>query len=353
MAQRTKVCKSCGVPILFAKSHRWNADGTITQRRDPDHKMVFFDSDSLDELFSNIEGLIGMPIEKMVIESKARATMAYISKLLHGTRGLIARVIGLERIIRRIVEQGKVMGYGDIKVAEYSWEERYMKCEIGDPYCLSFFCGDLKGANEAIRMTSGTISYEEIGPNRYLVTNYQAPHAPELEERLYRNPPPRKPGDIRYDACPGCKVPIEVASFSWDLERGIITHKETGMRVAMFGPTGLQAIFDELEAELGEEIPATIVEAQRMHTVSHQGIPWMSDKPDVLRKWLAIQGAGNLVSLELIEAGFTARIENAALPLLIAGTSAGIFESQTGKKADVRWEIRDDGDLLITCTAAG
>lgn len=353
MARQMKTCESCGVPVYFAKSHRWNPDGTITQTRDPDHRMIFFDSDSLGELFSNIEGLIGLPIEKMVIESKARATMAFISRLIRGPKGTLARIIGLDRIIRRVVEQGKVMGYGDIKVTVYNWKESYMNCEIGHPYSLPLFCGDLKGANEAIRKVQGTVTYEEIGPDRFLVKNYQAPHAPELEARLYPNPPPRKPGNIAFETCPRCGMPVEISGFTWDLERGTIIHPETGLRMAMFGPTGLQAIFDELEAELGEDIPATIVEAQRMRTESRAGLPWEKGDRDVFRKWLAIQGLGNLVSLEPEGAGFAARIENAALPLLITGTSAGLFEARTGRKADVRWELSGDGDLVITCTTAG
>src|SRR5659263_430654 len=71
-----KACKTCGVPSRVGKGHIWNPNGTIVQRQDRDHRMIFFDSDSIDALFTNIESLIGMPIEKMVIESKARATQA-------------------------------------------------------------------------------------------------------------------------------------------------------------------------------------------------------------------------------------------------------------------------------------
>jgi len=142
----TKTCKTCGVPLIIGKGHVWNSDGTITQRRDPDHRMALIDSNGVNPLFANIEQLIGVPIEKMIIESKARATRAYISKLIVGAKGAIARVVGLERIIRRVVEQGRVMGYGDIKVSEFNWKELYLYCEIGNPYSLPLFMGDLRGA---------------------------------------------------------------------------------------------------------------------------------------------------------------------------------------------------------------
>ena len=135
----TKTCKTCGIPLIIGKGHVWNSDGTITQRRDPDHRMALIDSNGVNPLFANIEQLIGVPIEKMIIESKARATRAYISKLIVGAKGAIARVVGLERIIRRVAEQGRVMGYGDIKVSEFNWKELYLYCEIGNPYSLPLF----------------------------------------------------------------------------------------------------------------------------------------------------------------------------------------------------------------------
>jgi hypothetical protein len=347
-----KICKTCGVPVRIGKDHNWNRDGTITQKRDPDHRMLFFDSDSIDGLFANIEQLIGVSLEKIIVESKARATRAYISQLLRGARGKVARIIGLERIIRRVVEQGRILGYGDIVVTEFNWKENYMFCEIGRPYSLKLFCGDLMGANEAIRKVAGTVSYEEIGPDRYLIKNHQAPHAPELEDRLLPKPRPRKPGDITYETCPGCGVPVEIGPFSWDLVKGVITHRETGMRMAMFGPGGLQSVFDELEAELGESIPETIVEAQKMYVRQNPYLRWKGFGKEGVRRWLAIQGLGNLVSLDQGESGFSACIENPAIPTILVGSALGFFEYTTGTRGSARWSVSDDGDLLVEVRVA-
>lgn len=342
-----KICETCGIPRRIGKDHTWNSDGTITQRRDPDHRMLFFDSDSLDGLFSNIEHLIGVPIERMVIESKARATNAYISQLLRGHRGVIARIIGLERIVKRVVEQGKLLGYGDIEVVEFNWKEIQIACEIGQPYSLPMFCGDLKGSSEAIRKVTGSVSCESIGEDRYMVRTYQAPHASELEGRLLPKPRPRKPGDIEYNTCLGCGVPLEVSRFNWDLERGTISHCETELRMAIFGPTGLQVVFDELEQELGSSIPETIIEAQRMYTRENPNIRWKGAGVDGIRRWLAIQGLGNLVTLEQVDDSITTLIENPALPTIIVGSSLGFYESTTGNRASAEWSLAPDGDLSI------
>ena len=343
----TRTCKTCGVPLIIGKGHTWNSDGTTTQRRDPDHRMALIDSNGVNALFANIEQLIGVPIEKMIIESKARATRTYISKLIRGAKGTLARVVGLERIIRRVVEQGRVMGYGDIKVREFSWKEHYLSCEIGNPYSLPLFMGDLMGSSEAIRKVPGAVTYEQIGPDRYMVKNFQAPHAPELEDRFLPHLKPRKSGEVELNRCAGCGTPIEISRFRWDLEQGTITHPETGLRVALSGPYGLQAVFDELEDELGEAIPETIIEAQRLYVTSAPGSFWKSLRWDDFGYWLALFGLGNLVSFEQEGNGVTVRIENPALPLIILGTSLGLYEIITGTKGDIKWSITEDGDLTF------
>lgn len=340
-----KPCKACGVPRKIGKDHIWNSDGTMTQRRDRDHRMLFIDSDGVEGLFANIERLIRMPIDKMVIESKKRVTKDYISKLMRGSRGFLARLVGIGRIVRRVVEQGRVMGYGDIKVRVFNWKDSYLECEVANPYSIRLFSGDLKGATEAIRKVAGAVTYEEVEPGRFVIYNYVAPFAPELEERLLPSPIKRKQGDIRHELCEVCGVPKELSEFRWDIEKGTIRHAETGTRMAIFGPIGIQVIFDELENELGEHIPDTIVKAQQMYTVSNVNMSWRGSSQEELRRWLAVQGLGNLVSLEKTARGFSAKIENPAIPAVIVGSAAGFYESFTGKPVAAEWHLAQDGDL--------
>jgi hypothetical protein len=348
-----KVCKTCGVPSHVGRGHVWQPNGTMVQRQDRAHRMILFDSDGINALFKNIEGLIGLPIEKIVIESKARATQDYISHLIRGTKGKLARFVGLERIIRRIVEQGRLLGYGDIKVTSFSWKEAFMTCEIKQPYSLALFCGDLKGALAAIRKLEGTVSYEETGPDAYLIKDVYLGESTELKDRLNARHVPPKDGDITYHRCPTCDAPLEVSGFSWDFDKGTITQKWSGIRYAIFGSAGMEAVLDELERELGEEIPATIVEAQRMHAASTMDSRMKDVGADTIRNWLAVQGLGNLVSFEEIDGGVAVRVENPAIPLLLVGTMSAMFEFMTGREADTEWNIAADGDLVVKARPAG
>ena len=349
---KVKVCKTCGVPKRVGRAHLWNADGTMVQRQDHDHRMILFDSDGIDDLFKNIESLIGIPIENIVIESKARATEAYIAHLVKGPKGALARLIGIERVITTIVEQGRLLGYGDIRVTEFSWADAFMYCEITDPYSLPLFCGDLRGALQAIRKLEGQITYEEIGPNKYLIKDFQADDVTAFENRLLPASLPRKPGDIAYHRCPGCNAPLEISGFAWDFDKGTITQKGSGIRYAVFGSSGMQVVLAALEKELGDTIPATIVEAQRMHAAKTMNPRWKDVGQSDIRNWLAVQGLGNLVKLEQKDSGYDVLVQNPAIPLLLVGTMAALFEFITDKKAAVEWSVADDGDLSVSVTEA-
>ena len=187
-----------------------------------------------------------------------------------------------------------------------------------------------------------------MGPDTYRIHGYMAPLLTGIEERLIPSRIPRKPGDIEYRRCPKCGVPVELSEFEWNLEDGIIRHRDTGLRFAFIGPVGLQIICDELEAEIGESIPEAIIEAQRMHSQSVVGDLWQRFLSDDFRKWLGVLGMGNLVSVELEGDVLSARIENSALPLMTMGTAIAIREHATGGKVEADWSLAEDGDLTFT-----
>jgi hypothetical protein len=184
-----------------------------------------------------------------------------------------------------------------------------------------------------------------------MINTVAAEHAPEFADRLLTKMPPRKPGNVEHDLCPGCKAPREVSRYKWDLEAGTIKNSETGMRLALFGPVGLQVMFEELESELGDTIPDTIVEAQRQIVSRKLNLDWNLNDPDVMSKWLSVQGMGNLVEMTAGEEGILIRIENAAVPLVLVGNALGIFEAYANVKGVARWEISPDGDLTIRLAA--
>ena len=115
----------------------------------------------------------------------------------------------------------------------------------------------------------------------------------------------------------------------------------------MLGPVGLQVVLDELGEELGETIPETIIEAQRMYLRENPFLRWKGAGKEGVRRWLAIQGLGNLVVLDQLETGFSARIENPALPTILVGSALGFFEYTTNREGRAEWSVSEDGDLQM------
>lgn len=346
-----KICQECGVPYAVIKELVWHENGVLTQSRDPDHRMVFYESDDLDNLFLGIEDIIGVPVEHIVIESKRREVKEYVEKLLPAAFRKMARYGGLGMMIRKLSSVGRAYGYGNVRLADKKVrfnDGDYVTMVIDNPHSILFYCGENLGAWEAIDGRESRVRYEEITTGTFEVTNYIGKHPIELRERLQSPHYSYKPGDIHFERCPLCHVPLDVAACKWNLELGTITDPSTARRMAVFGPAGFEAVLDDLEAELGETIPETVIEAQRRYIRKLLAREGLGRGEESFRRMFALRGLGNLVSLEVREGRMSATIENSCLALLMVGLMQGAFELLFGhEKTGCEWEERQDGDLLI------
>lgn len=60
-------CRRCGAPYLVGKDLTWHENSVITQAKDPDHRMLFYQSENLEQLFQGVEEIVGVPIGDIVI----------------------------------------------------------------------------------------------------------------------------------------------------------------------------------------------------------------------------------------------------------------------------------------------
>jgi len=349
-----KACRECGVPYAVGKGHVWGGNGVITQARDPDHRMVFYESDNLDSLFMGIEEIIGVPIEHIVIESKRREVKEYVEKMLPPLARRAARYVGLGAMIRKLSRIGKAFGYGNMKLAEkrvrYD-DDDYVSMVISNPHSILFYCGENLGAWEAIDGRESRVKYEELMGGTFEVTNYIGEHPIELSERLGTRTYKFKPGDIPLDRCRKCGVPLDVARCRWSLETGIIIDPDSGRRMAIFGPAGFEAVIADLEMELGETIPETVIEAQRRYAKLTLGAGTLPRDYEGFRKMLAVRGLGNLTRSEFERDSSTVVIENSCMHLLMVGLIQAVFELIYGHdKSAYEWDLKEDGDLKVTVT---
>ena len=115
----------------------------------------------------------------------------------------------------------------------------------------------------------------------------------------------------------------------------------------MLGPAALDAIFEELERELGENIPEVVIEAQRRFVKAGFSSSQEVRSVEDFRQELALRGVGNLREFEADKSGLRVRIENPYLHLMLVGLTQGLFELAFGREGDVEWDLIEDGDLII------
>lgn len=368
-----EVCEECGVPLMISSALKWEGNGVISMAMSPSNRMVFYESGNIDGLFRGIGELVGMSVEHIVIESRRRETKRYIEKLYmanmkeevdlarNGMRekdlpqdsAIRQKLLQVARVITdNINNVARINGCGDISLTggwetgeEFPWRTMIIR----DPYSVMLYAGDMLGSVEAVEDIDHWIEYREIEENVYELTAVPGQHPIALKDRLQRRKYDFKPGEIEYERCPGCGLPDEISRCAWDIEKGIIVDPETGRRMAMFGPAGLEAVLYDLETELGEAIPEAVIKAQKDYVKGYVGEEdWKQDARS-FRRLVASRGLGNLTRFEGDRATLNATIENSCLHLLMVGTTQALVEMVYGAEdSSCEWELSEDGDLNVT-----
>jgi len=190
--------------------------------------------------------------------------------------------------------------------------------------------------------------YDETEKDAYRVEVYPGEHPLELTERLKRKRYEFKPGDVQYERCSECGISLVVAYRILDIEKGTITDPETGRRMAIFGPLAVDSIFDDLETEIGEIIPETIIEAQRRQIKTGWDVESWNRDGSTFQQMLALRGRGNLTKFEGDRTHLDIVVENACLHLPMIGTTQALVElACKADRSTCEWELADDGDLSI------
>ena len=350
------LCPECGVPRHITSEHAWLNNGVIVQSRDRRNRVVFVESENLDPLFESIQDLIGVPIEHALITAKRRAVRSYLDSLIPVvTKELLRR----REIDWRPVNDGLRLiaaldGCGKYEVVDYRFEKDvndYIVETISEPYSVPLACGDMAGAFEILFGCELGAEYKELSPDLYELTCYVSSHPQELKGRMCFRHFPLRDGDIELERCRSCGGPLALSHYRWHTERGIIAGAATGRRMILTGME-VDAVFGELENELGETFPASVVEAQRRFVragfYSIEGMGRLD-----MREQLAMRGLGNLCELKSNEKGLYFRIENAFLHLMVVGLVQGLYEMTYDVDTHLEWNFSEEGELEVSVTPVG
>lgn len=353
---RIKLCHACGAARSVTRLHTWMPNGTILEKGNPEHRMVFIESDSLKDTFLGIERIIGVSIEHIIVESQRRSTFESVNIELPTPVRALTRWTGTGPIARYIATIGRQNGLGDIQLVDFHrrrGKDDYIILRIREPYSLPHFCGNFAGAMEAIDGREISVTYEEKAQNEYELTARISSHAVEFKERLQRKTPHFKQGDIELERCDVCGGPQVLSKYAWRLERGVIENRESNRRMVFMGTATQEAIVAELIKELGDSIAQAAIEAQRELVASgffsSDEIKGVSD----FRDQFAYRGLGNLREIELEADHMHFRLENPCLHFMVVGLVQGLYERAFGVRSEVEWEITGDGDLVVDVHSVG
>lgn len=303
-----------------------------------------------------------MPIERQVIDVCRRSTRNLVKDLVpQQVKDIInKRETDLEPIIMGLTDYmmtaSQMVRFGKFEHVAHRYKgdgrDHFMN-RCYHPYSILLSRGNLAGTIEGIYDTETGVESREVAPGVYEMIAHSTGHAVELGERLRLRPYIHRDGDIELERCSTCGSPAGLSSFEWSLEEGIITNLSTGRRMALMGPDVLEAVFSELEVELGDVIPHAVVEAQRRFIKAEAySIDEISDESD-FRTQLAVRGYGNLRGIYLGVDGLNMRIDNAAAPLMILGLAQALLEMAFATESKAAWEISQEGDLEVRITPRG
>jgi len=351
----TSLCPECGVPDYVTKEHLWLDNGDIVQARDKRHRICLIDCENLDPLFQGTADLIGMPIENIVITSSRRALRGYLKTFISKevTERVMRRELDINQLDEGFRALARPMGLGDYQYVDMRFEgdeNDYFTVSITEPFSVPICAGGHAAAMEAILGYDHDVTYEEVAPNKYHMTAYPSIHHWGFKGRLNVDFYQHEEGDLELEKCPTCGGPKALSAFKWYLDRGVIINQSVKRRSVLQGPLELDPVFQELEAELGEDVINVAVEAQRRF--SKTGFYSMGDVSTVeeFREVLAVRGLGNLKELKISRSGLHMRLENAVLPVIIVGMMQGVYEAALGLDSDLDWEHGEDGTLTIEVT---
>ncbi|OFW66177.1 MAG: hypothetical protein A2V52_06550 [Actinobacteria bacterium RBG_19FT_COMBO_54_7] len=339
-----EACPECKVPTLVTKEHTWLNNGEMVQARDDGHRVIFLESDNLDPLFTEIGNIIGRPVENILIGAVRRALRMYLRLFVpKETREKVrTKEISLKAIDDGFRELGRPMGYGSYEFVDMRYEgdgEDFFTVSISEPFSVPISAASHCAAMEAILDTDYAVTYSEVGPDKYNIFAFPSPHPRAFRGRMKTDRYEHHDGDFEHERCPTCDAPKALSVCRWYIERGVIFNEALRHRMAVIGSQYLDPIFVELEAELGETIPRTIVEAQRRFTkTGFYSFESVRDAGD-FRSQLALRGLGNLRELQIGKRGLYMLVENIAVTHLVVGMMQGIFETAFDLESNVDWEI--------------
>ena len=349
-------CPECGVPEYVSQEHTWLSDGSIVQARMQETRLAFMECENWDPIWSSISELIGVPIERLVVDAGRRSSRAYMRQIITDEAREMLREgrLSMDAVFGGVFELAKILGTADPSFVDVRFEQSgddYVVVRFRNPFSVPLMVGLLAGTVEAYTGYTVGFEYRRLPPDSIEAKVFESERPEELKGRMQFQPYHAVEGGIHLERCPGCGAPSALSGYKWDIDAGIIISSTTGRRMSLaVGPVMIDAVFRELQNELGEDLPRVAVESQRRFVLSGPYAASQVTGEYDMRQELALRGLGELAHLKMGRNGVQLTVEHATVPLWVAGLTQGLYELAFREESKVEWELSENARLEVKVT---
>lgn len=355
------VCGKCGVPRIISRTHAWR-DGCIVNKASGVANFSIYEVSFHNGLIDGVSDRIGMPIDWMVYLA-GRHAAASIARNLFTTSPTLQRIFFRSPLYRRtqgsLIDFARAIGMGDIEFLGHR-KGKGGAVRVTDPFHLAHCTAVILGGLDVMygfpvaftARTEGESYIGELLPGKRDEIGDEETYVRLTTSDLL--PEPREDGSD-FLPCPRCGVPAELGRlFSFDLEGGVITERESGERHIFYGHRSLNAIIREFERELGTDVNDIFLEAEKASFARKlEGYPadhlWRKDE---LRSYLALRGLGSLEEMREEYGGCAFAVANAFISTTLTGRLQALAERRYGEPL-TRSYTSEDHVLRLTLKPGG
>ncbi|MBN2026448.1 MAG: hypothetical protein JW854_06810 [Actinobacteria bacterium] len=344
-------CKACGVPKTIGKTHVWR-DGCIVDKASGRVALCIYEVYNHNTFVEEMGKQLGFSLDPIIYNASVHASRSVITDMLvpHPTLGKLAFSAPFYRMVEGLMcGIFKSIGTGCIDLCVHKKSE-YARAYIDYPFnliqCLAIVAGALQ-AVDGTRYTYRIVKSEDVTE----VDFYPSSRKAEIEDVFERLSgaeltPRESSAAASFESCPKCGVPRELGELlSFDLPRGVIVKRQGGERVILGGIGSFNAMFRELERELGDSvdhISCGIEKESTKRNLVEAGLAGKAWGEGELRDYLALYGTGMLQKMEQDGEKLTLTMANVYVPSLVAGRLAGIWENWHQKECDNDFSVENN-----------
>jgi hypothetical protein len=350
------LCVECGVPPYISSQHTWLNNGDIVYANLNTHRITLMEFEFFDLMIKGIEESIGYSIEHIVLATVQTTMRLYIESLLPREIGEMVKggTLNLKTVDDGLCEVGRTAGIGVYEYLDMRFEQDendFYLVKLANPISRFIGMATHGAAMEAVLGYDHKVTCEGKGPGVLELRAFPSPQPEYLRSRLAPRIYTHEDGGFELERCSLCGAPRKLMDFQWITEKGMIVNRATGRHMAASGPNEIEPVFEEMEKELGEDLPRLVVRVLRQYARGGFLPDEVLRSEEAMRLELAVRGLGNLEYLKPEARGLQLRLRNACYPLIMAGTIQGMYERLQGSESHMEWELSADGTLEINLTA--